>query len=101
MRTLGSEVVRGRWGWSAAGRGRTKSLIADDVAVLVCSTMCGLGAVRLADSRGFKELAQAQSLGSHATAAQSRAVMRPAVTAATGSSPSPCRGPKVLAEPGS
>src|SRR5215471_19538894 len=39
MRTLGSKVVRGRWGRSATGRSRTKSLTAADVAVLVrCTT---------------------------------------------------------------
>src|ERR1019366_10471909 len=43
MRTLGSEVVRGRWGRSSTGRSRTKSLRADDVAVHVCCTTFGLG----------------------------------------------------------
>ena len=39
MRTLGNEVVRGRWGRSATGRSRTKSLAVDDVAVLACCTV--------------------------------------------------------------
>jgi len=46
MRTLGGKVVRGRWGRSATGRSRTKSLAADDVGVLVCCTAPGLVVVR-------------------------------------------------------
>jgi hypothetical protein len=38
MRTLGTEVARGRWGRSATGRSRTESLAVADVAVLVCCT---------------------------------------------------------------
>jgi len=42
MRTLGTEVARGRWGRSAVGRSQTRSLIADGVAVLVCCTPLGV-----------------------------------------------------------
>jgi hypothetical protein len=38
MRTLGSEVVHGRWGKSATGSSRTRSLTVDDVAVFECCT---------------------------------------------------------------
>src|SRR5262245_40111416 len=42
MRTLGSEVARGRWGWSAIGRSPTEPLAAGGVAVLVRCTALGL-----------------------------------------------------------
>jgi len=54
MRTLGSEVVRGRWGRSAIGRRQTKSLIADEVAVLVCCTPLGVAVMRQVRGRGWE-----------------------------------------------
>jgi hypothetical protein len=41
MRTLGAEVVRGRWGWSAVGGRLTKPFVVGGVAVLVCCTALG------------------------------------------------------------
>jgi len=38
MRTLGGEVIRGRWGRSSIGSSPTKPLAADSVAVLECCT---------------------------------------------------------------
>jgi Phage integrase family len=58
MRTLGSEVVHGRWGRSATGRSRMKSLAADDVAVLVCCTTACLAVVDLAGHRGLRACLQ-------------------------------------------
>ena len=71
MRTPGGAVVRGRWGRSATGRSRMKSLTADDVAVLVCCTTSGVGVTGLAGNRGLGVRPGLVHPGSHATAAQS------------------------------
>jgi hypothetical protein len=41
MRTLGGEVVHGRWGKSAAARSLSELFAVDDVAVFECCTLLG------------------------------------------------------------
>jgi hypothetical protein len=48
MRTLGNEVVRGRWGKSAVDAGLTESLGVGGLAVFVCCTTFGLSVLSLA-----------------------------------------------------
>ena len=64
MRTLGGEVVRGRWGRSAAGGSLSEPLAVGDVAVLRCCTAAGLAPMTLCDSKpAYQQFEGGESIG--------------------------------------
>jgi hypothetical protein len=75
MRTLGDEVVRGRWGGHEIGGSLREPLAAYDVAVYECCTPDWIGSPR-PEARGLRACPSPVHLGLHAIVAQVRAMGR-------------------------